>query len=433
MKRPYGTILGALLAEILLVTLILLSGLFALSYFEANLIVWENYAVLETASGADAFWMALYLTSDVLLFVILVFLFAEVVLFLVRTAAKIVFKTVEKTMNAPQDKALAFVKKISLLSLFRLMKIDTVKKGIIAYVAVIAVMLLSGWIPKAVLEQREALVFRTFETKNLHSKVDAPDFAAAIEAGTPYDVVIRAGVANVHLYQVSSTTEAKLYLLYDEERILADYVWTIDAQNGILEIEVNPNQTTYTPYVDMVLPSVEVYLPDQLVVKDVTIDIAVHGSVNVDYLAFETLDIAFKKGDLNIRQIKDHVAKSVVIEAWDALMTVQFDRVESLELNLINTRANIRARAIDHLLKIRATEGSDLFMYQISAETLEGSFADATVQLREIYAPTIDIETVDTSLVYVNGLSSYPYLNVSIRQTGGEISLRGLPDDTQGD
>lgn len=433
MKRPYGALLGALLAEILLVTLILLSGLFAVSYFEANLIVWQNYALLQYASGADAFWMGLYLTSDVLLFVILVFLFAEVVLFLVRTAAKIVFKTVEKTMNAPQDKALAIVKKISLLSVFRLLKINTVKKGIIAYVAVIAVMLLSGWIPKAVLEQREALVFRTFETKNLHSKVDAPDFAAAIEAGTPYDVVIRAGVANVHLYQVSSTTEAKLYLLYDEERILADYVWTIDAQNGILEIEVNPTQTTYTPYVDMVLPSVEIYLPDLLVVKDVTIDIAVHGSVNVDYLAFETLDIAFRKGDLNIRQIKDHVAKSVVIEAWDAMMTVQFDRVESLDLNLINTRANIRARAIDHLLKIRATDGSDLFMYQISAETLEGSFADATVQLREIYAPTIDIEAVDTSLVYVNGLSSYPYLNVSIRQTGGEISLRGLPDDAQGD
>ena len=433
MKKPFGAILGALLAEILLVTLILLGGLFAASYFEANLVVWQNYGILKYASGADAFWMGMYLTSDALLFVILVFLFAEVVLFLVRTAAKIVFKTVEKTMNAPQDKALAFVKKISLLSLFRLMKINTVKKGIIAYVAVIAVMLLSGWIPKAILENREALVFRTFETKNLHSNVDAPDFAAAIEAGTPYDVVIEAGVANVHLYQVSSTTEAKLYLLYDEERILADYVWEIDDVAHILTIHVNESQSEYTPYVDMVLPSVEIYLPDQLKIADVTIDIDAHGSVTIDYLSFENLDIAFKKGDLNIRQVKDHVAKSVTIEATDAMLTIQFDRVETLELNLIGTRANIRARAIDHLLKVQATSGSDVFMYQISAESLEGTFADATVQFREIYAPTIDIEATGSSLVYVNGLSSYPYLNVSIRTNGGETSLRGLPDDAQSD
>jgi hypothetical protein len=72
-------------------------------------------------------------------------------------------------------------------------------------------------------------------------------------------------------------------------------------------------------------------------------------------------------------------------------------------------------------------------MYQISAELLEGTFADSTVQFREIYAPTIDIEATDSSVVYVNGLSSYPYLNVSIRTSGGELSLRGLPDDAQSD
>jgi hypothetical protein len=432
MKKSYLIILGALAAEVLLVALILLAGLFASSYFEANLIVWEHFGILRHASGADAFWMALYLFSDALLFMILVVLFAEVVLLLVRTAAKIVFKAVEKTMGVAQDKALAFVKKISILTLFRWLKVNTIKKGILTYVAVIALMLLSGWIPKLVLEQRQALVFRTFETKNLYSNIDAPDFSAEIAESKRFDLVILGGVANVHVYQVSQTVEAKLYLLYDEARVLDDYVWTVDRVNGVIRIEVNRSQTTYVPYVDLVLPSVELYLPADLAIGVVVIDIETHGSVVIDYLSFETMDIVMKKGDLNVRQVKDSIAKSVSLTAVEAKVTVQFERVETLSLTLDQARANVRARAIDHLLTIEATNGSNLFMYQITAERLDGVFVDSTVQFREIYAPTINIESNDTSFLLVNGLSSYPYLSVSIRQNGGETTLRGLPDDALG-
>lgn len=432
MKKKYGVILGALAAEVLLVALILLAGLFAFSYFEANLIVWQNFGILRYAVGADRFWMALYLSSDAMMFVILVFLFSEVVLLLVRTAAKIVFKAVEKVMGVDQNKALAIVKTISLLTLFRWLKVNTIKKGIITYVAVIALMLLSGWIPKAVLEQREALIFRTFETKNLHSKVDAPDFSAEITEQKSFDLVILGGVANVHVYQVSQTVEAKLYLLYDEARVLDDYTLSVDRVNGVIQIEVNRSQTTYIPYVDMVLPSVELYLPSDLAIRDVIIEVETHGSVVVDYLKFETLDIEMKKGDLNVRQVKDSIAKSATITAVDARLTVQFERVESLTLTLIGTRANVRARAIDHALTIQATDGSDLFMYQISAERLDAVFADSTVQFREMYAPTIVVDSGDTSFLFVNGLSSYPYLSVEIRHEGGELTLRGLPDDALG-
>jgi hypothetical protein len=235
------------------------------------------------------------------------------------------------------------------------------------------------------------------------------------------------------VYQVSQTVEAKLYLLYDEARVLDDYVWTVDRVNGVIRIEVNRSQTTYVPYVDLVLPSVELYLPADLAIGDVVIDIETHGSVVIDYLSFETMDIVMKKGDLNVRQVKDSIAKSVSLTAVEAKVTVQFERVETLSLTLDQTRANVRARAIDHVLTIEAKNGSDLFMYQITAERLDAVFVDSTVQFREIYAPTILIESDGTSFLFVNGLSSYPYISVSIRQIGGESTLRGLPDDALGD
>lgn len=432
-KKNYGVILGALTLEILLIALLFLAGLFFFSYFEANLIVWENFSILAFAAGWDRFWMMLYLASDALLFVILIFLFLEVVLFLIRTAAKTVFKAVEKTLGASQDKALGIIKKISLLTLFRAMKINTVKKGIIAYVIVIALMLLSGWIPKQVLQSREALVYRTFETKNLFSKVDAPDFSAEIDSRMPFDVVIQGGVANVHLYQVSDTTEAKLYLLYDEERVLSDYSFTIDRENGRLTILVNQTQTSYEPYVDWVLPSVEVYLPDQLVIDDVQIDVQTHGSVAVDYLQFQSIDVSMKEGELYVRQTKDQAALIARIEAVNAQVTLQFERVGELTLVLNGTRANVRVKAIDHALTIDAIHESDLFMYQISAESIDARFADSIVQLREVYAPTILLDATNTSLTFVNGLSSYPYLTVDLTLVGGSASLRGLPDDAQGE
>jgi hypothetical protein len=430
MNKRILPLIGAFLIELVLLLLFGLLALFSISYFVANINVWTDYSVLQYASDGDRFWMFLFLTSDAMLYVILGLLFLEVGLLLIRTSGKVVFKAIEQYSGTKQTVWFERWKKISLLTLIKLVKLNTLKKGLIAYFAVIAVMLLSGWVGKQALVSRDALVYRTFETKNLYSELDAPDFAAEIETDVVYDIQIEAGVGNVHLYQVSGTTEAKIYLLYDEEIVLTEYELTIDRDNHSIQIRLNNSQLSYAPYVDLVLPSVELYLPDGLMVGDVTIDVATYGTVSVDFLSFETIAIDMKGGELYLRQNQDQIAKSIAVSAEDAKVTIQIDRVELLALTLSGSRANVRVRIVDTTLTLIAEASSDLFFYQASIAQFNATIADSIVELREVYATTTTLEVTNASLIYVNGVAAFPYGVFDLESVNSTINTRGTPDDS---
>jgi hypothetical protein len=430
MKKNIWPLIGALFLELFLLLVFGLLAVISMGYIVSNVIVWTNFSILQFASGWDAFWMFWVFFSDALLYVILVFMFVEIGLYLLRTSGKVIVKGYEKYSGKIQDKWANRFKSMSLLVLFRLIKINTVKRGIIAYVSIIVLMLLSGFIGKTVLTGKNALIYRAFETINLYSHLEEVDFTPSINDDQVFDLLIEGGVANIHLYQVKESSKAKFYLLYDDEQIKDAYEFEIDYINQTITARLNLDQESYTRYVDSVLPSLEFYLPEWLKLDHIRIDIHTAGNVTIDYLKYDSIEIDASKSEIYLRTLSGVTPSLIQINAFESKLNLQVDQVDQLHVSLRSTEANIRIRVVNQEMVLQLIEQSRVFMFQSTIVSLNAVANNSVLELREVYPTQVAIQLTSSTLYYVNGQSTYPYGVFSIEQTLSKVTTQGVPYDS---
>ena len=428
MKSQIGRFFGAFLLEILLVLGLVLLGLIAYYYASANTTVFSDWSIIAYGEGWEKFWLGLYLGSDIVFFIIVLICFLELCLWLGRTAIKLGIVTQEKMTGISHEIAKKNLGKISLLTFLFLKGPSKLKTGLILYFAVILGVLGFGWIGKTILKETDSLVYRAHELINLESETSTFDLEEEIENDTPVDVSVTTNVGVVHLYSVSDVTEANIYYLYDTEVQRANF--SIVYENNIFTIVFHDEVAEYHRYVDPVLPSVEIYLPKNVHVDNVEVNIHNYGYFTTEYLALSSLKVQATNSQISIKSPPD-VTGDFEIEATNSTLDITMTSANELKIRLEKCSATMSFGAVAGGLDLMSKD-ADILLHSTTPGNLTIISDTSKIELRELYSPTVLIEVEQTNLLYHNGNPDYSYSSFIITPTGEKnvFSLKGVPLDT---
>lgn len=433
MKRSIWPLITALIFELFLLLVFGIVVFITFGYASSNAIVWNDFALLRYSSGMESVWLFLVVFSQALQYLIFIYLAIEAMLYMIRSAGKAVIKGYEKFQGVEATKWRSRINKISTLGLYKAIKINTPKRGIITYVIVVALMFLTGLVGNAVLKNQDSLVYRTMKTINLYSEEEIVDFTPSINEEDVFDIIIHAGMANIHLYQIKQTSQAKFYLLYDEVQIKDQYLFDIDLDTKTITASVNLTQANYEKYVDPVIPSLEFYLPEWLKLGTITLVLEYGGIIRLDYIHFQNLDLQANHSEIHVRNQTEFLANTITLEAHHSKVTLQIDRVKELQLTLNHTYFSGRLRVIDETLAINAWNHAEVLMFQSTIANLEIQMWDSSLQLIETYPKTALIEVFRSQVYFSNGQSQYPYESILILPYDSNLQIRGVLYDTTRD
>ena len=433
MKNKALRIIGSFLLVVLLAVLLTLVLIFSVSYARANTDVFTIGSIVAFASGWEKFWVWIYLAADAAYYCILLMIFFELSLFLARMIAITAVKVLSGLSQRDPDPIIAIIKKVSLLTLFKWIRLNNIKRGLIAYFAVMLLVFGSGWVAKKVLAANDSLVYRSMVAINLESEEQIYDASTDILADDTFDIQITANVGNVHIYAVSDETEIKMYFLYDVASQRENLVWTIDPETNLIVVTFNQTVTDYVVYADPVPPAVEIYLPDTLAVGSIDVTLSVYGNLTMRYLDFERLDADVAGGEINLTA-KDIVVGDIILASRGGRISADVEDCENVTVFLTGgAEADFTFKSISEALAITAAADSDLYLYATQAASITiGAASGSILELRELYAPDIEILLSDADLVFVNGVRGYGYDTFVITAVGGSVTTRGVPDDTNG-
>lgn len=413
---------------LVLTALLVLGIIFMVGYMEVNAGTFGQLSLVNFANGYEKIWVFVFYFSDVLFYIIISLLFFEMVLMILRTMIIRGIKTIEMIKKNDLKTIIDKVKIVSLISIFRAMKINTPKRGIIAYAVVMVLVFGSGWVAKTVLNSYDSLVYRSDKIINLYSDEKIVDFANEMTDTDLYDIIIDSDIVNVHIYSVANTNKAKFYYLYDTDEQKAAYTMTIDHELNQIHVVLNQNQDGYEKYVDPVLPSVEMYLPGLLKIDQVDINISIYGSVSMEYVTFSDLILETNLADISVKG-EGMMVDSVTVKQKMGKLALTFDHIGNVDLTIENVDASLRLNQITSSLLIDSIS-SDIFLYQTTANTITIDAVDSELELREVLGQNATITVVNSKLLYVNTKSENPAI-VRINSENSELTTKGIKYDQE--
>ncbi len=426
------------LLELLLAGILTILSILVVGYVSVNAVIFENLSLASYGNGWESVWLFIFFFSDVLFFIILCLIFIEAALLTLRTMVIRGIKAVEKIKNKIFDKAIGLVKTVSLVSLVKLVKINTPKRALISYVIVMVVVFGSGWIAKSVLKNYESPVYRAYQNINLDSDLDEFDFSGELTEEQTYDITIDAGVANVHLYSVTNSTDLKIYYLFDNELQQADYSLSVDTTLDIIDIQANLAQTAYEKYVDPVLPSVEIYLPDAIHIDSLTINIGIFGSLTIQYIEAETLTADVHNADVSIKAEELRIG-TIDLKQLNGKLELLVEESDDITLVLDGVYGDVSAKSVTNTLSLSASSNSNIFMYQTVGDAIILNALESAFELREVRVANditandaITIDLNDSELIFVNANSGNMTI-ATISSVSSVVTLRGVENATSGD
>lgn len=425
-KNIIKTVLVILIMEIVLAALLALAIIFTVGYMDINAGVFGQMNLVGYARGYEKLWVFIYYLSDILFYLIIALLFFELILLIIRTMVTRGLKAIETIRGNDLKRIIEKVKKVSLITFFKVIKINTPKRSIIAYAIVMALVFGSGWIAKTVLNAYDSLVYRSDKIINLYSDEVLIDFANETTDADQYTILIDSDIVNIHIYSVANTVEGKFYLLYDTPEQKEAYSLDVNKETNAIVINLDQNQESYQKYIDPVLPSVELYLPSTLKVNIVDVSITTYGSLTMEYLTFNDLIIDSRNADLSIKG-EGMMVDSINLTQYAGNLSLVFDNVESAHLDIEDVTATLRLNQISDDLVVDSVL-SKIFLYQTTAETLTLNGDESEFELREVAGVNAVVNITNSKLLYVNTTSQNP-ASVTIISENSEITTKGVKND----
>lgn len=425
-KNIIKTVLVILIMEIVLAALLALAIIFTVGYMDINAGVFGQMNLVGYARGYEKLWVFIYYLSDILFYLIIALLFFELILLIIRTMVTRGLKAIETIRGNDLKRIIEKVKKVSLITFFKAIKINTPKRSIIAYAIVMALVFGSGWIAKTVLNAYDSLVYRSDKIINLYSDEVLIDFANETTDADQYTILIDSDIVNIHIYSVANTVEGKFYLLYDTPEQKEAYSLDVNKETNAIVINLDQNQESYQKYIDPVLPSVELYLPSTLKVNIVDVSITTYGSLTMEYLTFNDLIIDSRNADLSIKG-EGMMVDSINLTQYAGNLSLVFDNVESAHLDIEDVTATLRLNQISDDLVVDSVL-SKIFLYQTTAETLTLNGDESEFELREVAGVNAVVNITNSKLLYVNTTSQNP-ASVTIISENSEITTKGVKND----
>jgi hypothetical protein len=421
-------ILGLAIIEVLLSIILFIVIVLTMGYIGNNIYLFTDLSVLKFSSGTGKFLMAVYLLSNIGFMVILSLIFIEIGLFIIRTMVIQFLKALEFIQNRKYIKSITMIKSISLISIFKAFKINTPKRSIIAYFAIIIFILGSGFIAKSILKAYDVQVYRVYETINLYHEITNVDFTAQIDNEDTYNIFIETRSGNVHVYQVEDQTNVEFAFYYDTQEELDAFTYDINEDTKTITIVFNPDITNYEEYIDPLIPSMELYLPGALIIGNLTVNIIETGDFAIEYVDLDTLNLTVNQGDISITANKNNI-QNYHLEIHDSKIRVNAASSDHVWLLLDNSDGTFQFGTVNYSVDIFMENESDLYLYNLVVANFTINSANSNLELREVYSQYADITTNNDVYFHKNGVQSNQPSSYIVHNTNSDIKISGVNYD----
>ncbi|MDD3122235.1 MAG: hypothetical protein PHC62_01815 [Candidatus Izemoplasmatales bacterium] len=421
-------IIGLAIIEVLLSILLFIVIVLSIGYIGNNLYLFTDLSVLQYGTGTGKFLMAVYLLSNIGFMVILSLIFIEIGLFTLRTMLIQFLKALEFIQNKKNTKTITLIKSISLISIFKAVKINTPKRSIIAYFSLLIIILGSGFIAKSILKAYDVQLYRVYETINLYHEITNVDFTTQIENGDTYNVFIETRSGNVHVYQVQDQSNVEFAYYYDTQEQLDTFTYNINEDTKTITIIFNPDITSYEEYIDPLIPSMELYLPDTLLIGNLTVNIIETGDFAMEYVNLDTLNLTANQGDISIIANKN-IIQNYHLEIHDSKVRVNASSSDHVWLLLDNSDGTFQFGTVNYSVDIYMENASDLYLYNSVVVNFTIDSSNSNLELREVYTQNADITTNNDILYHKNGVQSRQPVSYIVHNTNSDIKISGVNYD----
>jgi hypothetical protein len=421
-------IIGLAIIEVLLSILLFIVIVLSIGYIGNNLYLFTDLSVLQYGTGTGKFLMAVYLLSNIGFMVILSLIFIEIGLFTLRTMLIQFLKALEFIQNKKNTKTITLIKSISLISIFKAVKINTPKRSIIAYFSLLIIILGSGFIAKSILKAYDVQLYRVYETINLYHEITNVDFTTQIENGDTYNVFIETRSGNVHVYQVQDQSNVEFAYYYDTQEQLDTFTYNINKDTKTITIIFNPDITSYEEYIDPLIPSMELYLPDTLLIGNLTVNIIETGDFAMEYVNLDTLNLTANQGDISIIANKN-IIQNYHLEIHDSKVRVNASSSDHVWLLLDNSDGTFQFGTVNYSVDIYMENASDLYLYNSVVVNFTIDSSNSNLELREVYTQNADITTNNDILYHKNGVQSRQPVSYIVHNTNSDIKISGVNYD----
>jgi len=424
-----GKVLLLAVIETVLFLAVFFIVIFGFSYFQANLFLFTDFSVLSHSAGWDKFLMFIYLGCNALFMIFITLVVIELVLFLLRVMVKTILNTFRYLSLRTTDKADHIVKQISLITIFKKLKINTPKRAVITYIVLIVLLFGVKFVAQQIMKGSDTFVYRVYENLHLNTETQNYEFADAIAAGDEYTLNVFTSVGNIHLYQMKNQTTANFVYLYDTSLQLLHYDYTIDEVNKTITIDFNEGLLSYLEYSDVLRPQVEIYLPEGLILSEVNLTVSVSGDVVVDYTGMDSLTIVAQDSEIYVSAISS-VIDNLSISAISSKLRIQTNSLNQAYFNLDDSEATLTLGDVYNQLEIVTSNNSNLYLYNLDVTDLNISSSDSFLELREVYGTTITVHLVNDTYEHLNGSVTKQPDSYFIYQTNSSVELRGVESDS---
>lgn len=429
MKQGIFKLIGMLIGELALAVMVFIILLFMQTYTAANLYLFQDFAILKYASGWDILWMALYLSGDALFFLLLFLLATEAVLWILRTMFVIAANGLSLVTHKEFDRFKVTVKKISILTVLQKLGIKTAKSGIIFYVVLMLFIFAVPFGSKKILEANTSFVYRVYVGDRLYSDESYYDMTNWIDEETIIDVTVNVGYADVHVYTLQDTTEAKVVVQYDRTVDLQSVSIDFNELDGSFQVDGNLAQETYDAMSDALIPQIEIYLPADVTIANLELTTTFGGDIVVNYVSAETLELTATNADISITSSTETIENfNLILDS--SQFNIRTETANSMILTMSNSTGSLLLRNVTNQIDLDLTS-SELDFFSTNSDSLIIHSQESSLNLIEVYASEISVtlerDTYRHSNSSEEGIDNY----IIIVMEDANVELKGVTCDYQ--
>ncbi|MDD3478161.1 MAG: DUF4097 family beta strand repeat-containing protein, partial [Candidatus Izemoplasmatales bacterium] len=282
---------------------------------------------------------------------------------------------------------------------------------------------------KKILEANTSFVYRVYVGDRLYSDESYYDMTNWIDEETIIDVTVNVGYADVHVYTLQDTTEAKVVVQYDRTVDLQSVSIDFNELDGSFQVDGNLAQETYDAMSDALIPQIEIYLPADVTIANLELTTTFGGDIVVNYVSAETLELTATNADISI------TSSTETIENFDLILdssqfNIRTETANSMILTMSNSTGSLLLRNVTNQIELDLTS-SELDFFSTNSDSLIIHSQESSLNLIEVYASEISVtlerDTYRHSNSSEEGIDNY----IIIVMEDANVELKGVTCDYQ--
>ena len=392
----------------LLLTVLLFLGVYFLSfYIKINVEKFSLFTFSKYVSGYTKILVIFWGIIEFLIFLTIeILLFTELLLWIFRLNARNIIKILDNMTGKKHSPKI--INKISTITLFKLMGINTIKRGLIFGFSYIGVLYLSQFLLGRDFFLGKTLIYRTYQqtsptrVESLHTDTEEIELKNKLIPNDTLKISIQGGNCFVYVdYRANQTyTGLVLEYNYDTDTQKNWYSYTFDDTTGELNVIIDNHDYVYQRYVDDLIPTIRVLVPKTHSVGRLEVEVDKSGYVMVGEFEVSREEYKVVNSTLSFNNSKKSIT-NLSITANSSKISGDLALVENCIIDLTDTEM-ILNKAVIKSLDLKSNNSSVDFLNVSSGELLTINSKESTIRFTNVVFNDGEINLEKTILTYSN-------------------------------